>query len=262
MKGNYHTHTVRCKHALEADEKYVQAAIAAGFDELGFADHAPWPFPDGFVGSSRMLVDQLPDYISSISNLRVKYADRISVLVGLESEYYPCYHDHMMRVKDMGVQYFILGQHNIEPENISPYVPTISKDDDVVLRYADAVVIGIRTGLFSYVAHPDLFMGNNPPERFNKTCERAADMICQAAKEQGLPIEYNLLGLMNEMDGCSRGYPSAPFWQYVRKYDNEVILGVDAHAPSHLLRHDVWNEAIARMNALGYRRVETPVFPD
>ena len=64
MKGNYHTHTVRCKHALEADEKYVQAAIAAGFDELGFADHAPWPFPDGFVGSSRMLVDQLPDYIS------------------------------------------------------------------------------------------------------------------------------------------------------------------------------------------------------
>ena len=44
LKCNYHTHTTRCKHAFGEDEAFVQAAITAGFDVLGFADHAPWPY--------------------------------------------------------------------------------------------------------------------------------------------------------------------------------------------------------------------------
>ena len=262
MKGNYHTHTTRCKHAVGEDEQYVLAAIEAGFDELGFADHVPWPFPDGYVGAARMPLAQLPDYLASVSALKAKYADRLPILTGFESEYYPCYHDHLLRMRDMGVQYYILGQHNIEPENISPYVPGECRRDENILRYAEAVVKGIHSGLFAYVAHPDLFMGCRTDEQFNRVCEEAADMICQAAREQGMPLEYNLLGLMNETDGCPRGYPSAPFWQYARKYHNDVILGVDAHAPAALLRHDVWQAGTKRVTDMGYHLVERPVFPD
>lgn len=263
MKANYHTHTVRCKHAIGRDEDYVLAALEAGYEELGFADHAPWPFPDGFIGGARMAVDLLPDYISSIARLKETYADRIRIRIGLESEYYPCYHDHSLRMRDMGIGYFILGQHNIQPENISPYAAYDCEDDDKVLRYAEAVVTGIRTGLFAYICHPDLYMAHRQREdQFNKYCERAADMICQAAKEQGMPIEYNLLGLADELHGHPRGYPSAAFWQYARKYQNDVILGVDAHAPDHLLRHDVRQTAIQRLTELGYHLVDAPVFPE
>lgn len=262
MKANFHTHTYRCMHAQGMDEHFVQAAVESGFHELGFSDHAPWPFPDGFVSRSRMTVPQLPEYIASLQELRQRYDGRIRLRIGLESEYYACYHDHMMRMKDMGIQYFILGQHNIEPENICPYAPTVCHEDDQVLRYAEAVVKGIRTGLFAYVAHPDLFMGARKDGSFSRVCEDASDMICQAAREQDMPLEYNLLGLMNEMDGCPRGYPSRPFWQYAVKHRNDVILGVDAHAPGHLLRHDVWNEGVARVTGMGYHLVETPVFPD
>lgn len=44
MKHNFHTHTSRCQHAVGTDEAYVEAALDAGFDVLGFADHAPFPF--------------------------------------------------------------------------------------------------------------------------------------------------------------------------------------------------------------------------
>ena len=81
-------------------------------------------------------------------------------------------------------------------------------------------------------------------------------MICQAAEEAGMPIEYNLLGLSGEMYGHPRGYPNQDFWRYVRKWDNDVILGVDAHDPAQLRDQQVWDTAVTRLNALGHRIVD------
>ena len=39
---NYHSHTKRCEHAIGEDEEYVKAAIANGFQVMGFSDHAPY----------------------------------------------------------------------------------------------------------------------------------------------------------------------------------------------------------------------------
>ena len=38
---NMHTHTTRCHHAAGEDREYVEKAIEAGYDVLGFSDHAP-----------------------------------------------------------------------------------------------------------------------------------------------------------------------------------------------------------------------------
>ena len=111
----------------------------------------------------------------------------------------------------------------------------------------------MRTGLFIYLAHPDLFMRHRTDEQFNAACREAADMICQCAKECGMPIEYNLLGLDYRLKGKGRGYPSAPFWSYVRRWDNEVILGVDAHDPAMLADTGLWERGRADVAAMGYR---------
>ena len=105
MKANYHTHTVRCQHAMGRDEDYVRAALEAGFEELGFSDHMPWPFGGGFVSSIRMGMADLPDYIASVRKLREGYAGRIRIHLGLESEYFPSYRDHMLRLRDEGISY-------------------------------------------------------------------------------------------------------------------------------------------------------------
>lgn len=67
---NYHTHTRRCMHAENTDEEYVQAAIGAGYQDFGFADHSPWPYRGGFVSSIRMTVDQLDEYLESICTMK------------------------------------------------------------------------------------------------------------------------------------------------------------------------------------------------
>lgn len=67
---NFHTHTARCKHAQDSDDEYVRAALEAGYDEFGFADHCPWPYTNGFVSNIRMSVDQLDEYLASIRTLQ------------------------------------------------------------------------------------------------------------------------------------------------------------------------------------------------
>ena len=85
MKANYHTHTVRCQHAMGRDEDYVRAALEAGFEELGFSDHMPWPFGGGFVSSIRMGMADLPGYIASVHRLQGAYAGRIRIRLWMES---------------------------------------------------------------------------------------------------------------------------------------------------------------------------------
>ena len=54
MKANYHTHTLRCHHAVGAIEDYILAAKEAGALTLGFSEHTPYVFPDGFRRKMRL----------------------------------------------------------------------------------------------------------------------------------------------------------------------------------------------------------------
>lgn len=243
-------------HAEGSDESYVRAAVAAGFDVLGFSDHAPFPFANGFVSGIRMPLSELNGYLASVAALREKYADTLTIHTGLEAEYFPRYHDHLLRMRDMGVNYYVLGQHYADSEEENPYIGFECRSDDGVLRYAAAVVRGIRSGLFACVAHPDLMMRHRTEDQFNRACEEAADMICQAALEAHMPIEYNLLGLSLQLSGSNRGYPSPAFWQYARRWHNPVIIGVDAHSPLLLRDAALWREGHVRAEALGYEIVD------
>jgi len=254
MKHNFHTHTTRCKHALGTDEQYVQAAIESGFDVLGFADHAPWAFSSDYVSHCRMPADQWTDYKQSILALKEKYQGQISIHLGLECEYYPRYLDQLRRLKDDGCEYLIFGNHFLHSEEDFPYTGHQCREDKGVMEYAGQAVEAIHTGLFSYIAHPDLYMMYR--DELSPVCMEAADMICQAAKEADMPIEYNLLGLLGEMTGHPRGYPNQDFWRYVRKWDNDVIIGVDAHEPQHLRNLHVWDTAVSRLKALDFRIVD------
>ena len=254
MKHNFHTHTTRCKHAIGTDEQYVQAALESGFDVLGFADHAPWAFDSDYVSHCRMPASQWADYKQSVLSLREKYQGQIDIRLGLECEYYERYFDQLRRLQDDGCEYFILACHFLFTEETHPYIGQVSHLDDEILRYAEQTVKGIRTGLYAYIAHPDLYMMHR--DELTPACMEAADMICQAAKEAHMPIEYNLLGLLGELTGHPRGYPNADFWRYVRKWDNDVILGVDAHDPAQFRNHTVWDTALQRLHTLDYHIVD------
>ena len=253
MKCNYHAHTPRCKHAAGTAEEYVQAALQAGFDVLGFSDHTPWPYRSGYVSGIRMAPEELDGYIEEVRAAQEAHRDEITIHLGLEAEYYPRYEDHLRRMRERGIGYYLLGQHAIDSEEDSPWTSQACEaDDDMVRRYADTVARALGTGLFAYVAHPDIYLRRRPAERFNRACEEAADIICQSALEAGVPVEYNLLGLDCRHRGEVNCYPVDAFWQYIAKWRVPAIIGVDAHQPALLLNQALWDEGMAALTGLGF----------
>ncbi len=233
MIANYHTHTWRCKHASGTEREYVENAIAGGLKILGFSDHTPMPYPDGYVSNTKMDMDQLEDYMDVVLALRKEYEKEIEIHVGLEVEYYPAYFDELIRFAgQFPIEYFILGQHCLGNE-IGDVASFEATGDPVRLqRYCDQTTEALETGRFTYFAHPDVihFVGDGAvyEQKMRRLCERVKEL-------DDIPLEINFLGIWEH-----RYYPNDAFWKIVGEVGNRVIFGADAHQPGK-----VWNpEAI------------------
>ena len=226
MLANDHTHTSRCGHARGEDREYVEHAIASGMRVLGFSDHCPWIYDDGYVSSSRMLPSELDGYFSSLLSLKKEYEKDITMYIGFEAEYIPEEIEAQDRLlKDYPVDYMILGQHTNRREPLSPYTGEPSGDESEFIRYVDLCIEGLETGRYKYLAHPDLFNFTGSPE----LCEEQFTRICRYLKEHDIPVEINLLGVRE-----GRHYPSDRFLKIAQKTGNTAIIGCDAHFPEAL----------------------------
>ena len=248
MKFNYHTHTERCFHAKGADEEFVLAAIEAGYDEIGFADHSPWPF-DGYVSGMRMHENDFEPYVNSIKALREKYKDKISIKIGLECEYFRCYMPWMKeKIDELELDYIILGHHYSTHEVGAEYNGSLTTVEGIE-KYTDEVVEGIKTGLYSYVCHPDLYMRGYPV--WDEHCVEMGRRIINAANEAGIPIEYNLLGFSHSKNDGKQGYPHPEFWKMVSEIKPPVTIGIDAHTPDAYLDKELYQKGLDTLKALG-----------
>ena len=79
MIANYHTHTWRCRHADGTEREYVEKAIEAGLKILGFSDHTPQVYPNGFVCPVKMLPVELEGYVDTILDLKLEYKNDIEI---------------------------------------------------------------------------------------------------------------------------------------------------------------------------------------
>ena len=255
MKANYHTHTARCGHASGTDESYVTAALARGFDELGFSDHVPWPYRSGFTSPNvRMHVREMDGYLSSVRALKEKYAGKINILAGFECEHFP---EYMGWLADMahekGLDYLILGNHYDQTDETGMYFGSM-RTPAQLRAYVDSTVKGVESGLFSYLAHPDLFMRHYA--RFDEDCAAAARDLCQACRAMGIPMEYNLHMLHVFGDPEKAGYPCAKFFDIVRQEGVSVLVGIDAHAPEEIADPTEWERAQRALEPFGALRLD------
>lgn len=226
MIANYHTHTSRCRHATGSEEEYVRCAIDRGINILGFSDHTPYCFPEGYYSHMRMYPNELTDYVRTVEELGKQYAGEISILLGVEMEYYPAYFGETVQMlRDAGIEYMLLGQHWIGNEIKEPYNGRPTADIEHLTRYCHQLMEAMNTGLFSYVAHPDLlyFTGEN------EIYETHIREVCREANSCGIPLEINLLGIRDK-----RHYPNDALWRVAAEERCKVVLGSDAHEPKEL----------------------------
>lgn len=241
-RANYHTHTARCKHATGTEREYIEAAIKAGMEVLGFSDHVPQPYKE-FVSGIRMDMEQLPEYFETLLALKEEYKDKIEIKIGFEVEYIPQLFEELMgKLQDYPVDYLIMGQHFLDEEVPANYVGRPSQDPCKLEKYVDYVLEGLETGAFSYLAHPDLPNFTGDEAWYEKQMTR----LCEGCKALGIPLEINKAGVCE-----NKHYPNENFWKIAAKVGNEVILGYDAHGPQALLEEEIYQMCLLWARGMG-----------
>lgn len=236
LTEHFHAHTWRCHHATGTEREYVEEAIKKGLKRLGFSDHAPYVFEGDYYSSFRMRPEQLEGYVRTVLDLRDEYKNDIELHLGLEAEYYPRFFDGFLRlIEPYPIEYLLQGQHFLHNEMDLVIPSSMTTDDESLLALlVDQTSEGMRTGKFTYVAHPDLMNFTGPDDVYEKHMRR----LCENAIAAGVPLEINLLGIRTH-----RAYPRERFWKLVGEMGNDVVLGGDAHATCDVA--DNASEAIA-----------------
>ena len=222
MDYNYHAHTFRCHHATGTPEEYILRAIENGIKYMGFSDHAPFAFPDGYESTYRIPTAETRDYFSELYALREKYKDKLNIKIGFEMEYYPKYFNEMLKIAlDAGAEYLILGHHCLFNERPDGFWSTHQTDDpDLLKEYVSNVTQAIKTDVFTYVAHPDIFNFIGDISLYAEEMRK----ICVASREDNIPLEINCLGLRD-----NRHYPREIFWEIAGEEKSPVTIGFDSH---------------------------------
>lgn len=222
MNYNYHTHTPHCNHASGTPEEYIQRALSCGVQYMGFSDHAPSMFSAVTQIKARMQLSEAESYVAELKQLREKYRDQIDLKIGFEMEYYPHHFQDMMRiVKKLGIEYLILGQHYTREEGVgSKYVTAPMEDVNDFKEHVASVVEGMQSGVFTYLAHPDVFHFVGDPDLYLEEMQK----ICIASTAYNVPLEINFYGIRDH-----RNYPNECFWKLAGEANCPVVFGFDAH---------------------------------
>ena len=251
MRANYHTHTYRCGHAEGHEREYVLRAVEAGLEILGISDHTPYDFFDDEPRDRpmRMKPEELSEYTASVRALAEEFHGKIEILTGVEAEYYPKYFLRLLdMLRESGVRYMILGQHFLGNEIGDVYSGRAFDDVRTLERYVAQTTEALHTGLFTYLAHPDLIHFTGEDAVYEQNMRK----LCRAARETETPLEINLLGIRE-----GRHYPDERFWCLAAEEGSTVIFGCDAHRPADVNDPRSEEKALALVRRLGLTRIET-----
>lgn len=240
MLANYHTHTRWCRHGVGEIEDYIEEAIRCGLKELAITEHVPHKqIPDQW----RMQWEEFTEYDRALTHAAEVYRDQIRIIKGFECEYYPEEEDCYRWFQECyGYKLLLLGHHR---SGVHHEIDNFAKKGPRELHiYADEVCRGLETGLFRFLAHPDMALCGYPA-LWDKECESAMGQIFQTCQELEIPVEINMNGLRG-----GRRYPSREAFAFSKNYRLKYLINADAHNPAHLCDH-VWQDARAFADGLG-----------
>lgn len=262
---NYHTHTYRCGHAdLDMkDEEYVEEYIRMEFEKIAFTDHCPQKNEIDKREGIRMKYSQKEEYLSSIRDLKEKYADKIQIESGFEIEYLPGEEENLRELK-AETDKIVLGQHFVYDNNRQLKIFSRKEyfTDEELIRYAEYIEKALELHIPDIIAHPDTYLQSR--EDFGEIESKVANMICKAAEKHNIPLEINLAQVFNQTYYENRKlnsesiekqkkklskvpYPCKEFWKVASKYNIKVLYGIDAHHRGQILR---WNELVELANEI------------
>lgn len=255
MRVDYHTHHYRCGHASGNLSDYVEAAMAAGLQEIGLSDHAPiyhfgddpHPFP-----RTAMSRHELPNYVQEMAEIRDRYRGRITVRLGVESDYVNGWDDHYRNLwRQYPLDYVIGSVHWLDRWSIFwRERPEGRFDEDLYEEYLHTTQAAARSGAYDILGHLDCIKTENHlPDR---TITPLLEETIRTIADCGVTVELNTSGWRKRINEC---YPRPEVLEVCHHYGVPVTLCSDAHAPEQVATG--FDKAVALLKEIGYTELAT-----
>jgi len=253
MPADYHLHTPLCKHAVGHPREYAAKGQALGLPEIGLSDHSPM---SEYFDDWRMALDEFPIYLEMVDEARVEFPN-LPIRLGLEVDFLKGGEEWIRKLSRLAdFDYFIGSVHYItedwavdDPRHISRF--SGEAVNEIWSAYWKLYEEAIRTGLFDFMAHPDL------PKKFGHRPEGDLrgyyEPVIQALADTGTAFEINTAGLRKDVREM---YPARQFLEMAFSAKIPLLINSDAHDPSEVGAG--FSQAIQLAREVGYR--ETLLF--
>ena len=237
-RKDLHVHTT-FSDGKNSPEEMVLAAIDAGLDVIGFSDHSYTAFDESWC----MSVQGTADYRAEVARLKEKYQGKITVLCGIEQDYYtdsPAVgYDYIIG----SVHFIKIGGRFIPVDEGTAYLREAAEkyfDGDiyaVIEEYYRTVTDVVNKTGADIIGHFDLICKHNEQSplydelhpRYRAAWQSAADTLLKTGK----PFEINTGAVTRGYK--SEPYPSKDILQYIKEHGGTFILSSDSHTTEALL---------------------------
>ena len=235
-------------------ERYLEAARAAGIEELGVSEHVHrfraaldvWDHPFWRQNAT----DDLDDYCDFVRTTPLR--------LGIEMDYVAGREDRIANLLDRRDFDYVIGSVHFLGDGAVDYAVFDvwrhdSDADRVWRRYFEALAAAARSGLYDVLAHPDLvkYWGAERPQperdpRFHY------EPAVEAIAETGIAVEVSTAGLRKP---AGELYPADAFAEMCVDAGAAFSLSSDAHEPEHVGYE--YEQAVERMRGWGIAEIAT-----
>lgn len=254
IRTDYHCHTLYCD-GNNSPVEMIESAITKGLDTLGFSGHSYTDFDKSWC----MSPEDTKNYIQEITALKQKYKNRLTILCGIEQDYYSK-EDTKNYDYSIGSVHYILSNRTYIPvdetKNILLKACEVYFQNDIyalIETYYETVsdlchktncdIIGHFDLISKFNEKKEIFDETHP--RYIKAYQKAVDKLIPYHN----PFEINVGAIIRGYR--SLPYPSPEIMKYIHEKGGAFILNSDSHSKDSLCyEFDCWEKKIQK---LGYR---------
>lgn len=254
MRFDLHTHHERCGHATGTIRHYIEAAIEKGLSVIGISDHSPYfaSEEDQLHPNIAMAKSEFARYVEEVLELKKEYAEKIEVLLGVESDFFPESADIYRHIYEQYPFDYIIGSVHYT-RGVSIFNKKrwrgLSETEQVEQKeyYYDLIQQSARSGMFQILGHIDAMKGFYPAFSDIKTPK--VEETLKVISEYGTAIEINTSGKTKYVGGW---YPSDEMLEWALHYGIDVTFGSDAHVTDRV--GDEFDLVAKRLKEIGFKR--------
>lgn len=257
MKRDGHIHTPFCPHGTKDSlDQYIEKAIASGFNDISFTEHAP--LPSSFIDPTPMKDSgisnqQLYPYIDAITQAKDAYKNDIRIRVGFEVDFIKGYESETQSFLDeigpllddsiLSVHFLKIGsQYECMDYSKETYLEMAAKLGSVQALYDlyyETVRASISADLGKFkpqrIGHPTLVhkfqLAHGEPIDDSQQIEQILKLMADSRYE----LDLNSAGFSKP--DCLESYPPEHFIALAKNLGIPLVFGSDAHSAKGLHNH-------------------------